>query len=63
MVKWLLAVLASWGEAASILLVSAPIERFLWHRVTIAAERLTGMIPTAITVQMFLNGLDRRLHR
>jgi len=55
--KWLLAVLAAWGGAAAILVLSAPIGNFLGRRGMIAMERLMGMVLTAIAVQMFLTGL------
>jgi len=55
--KWLGALGAAWAVTAMILLLSAPIGRFLGRRGAIAVERLMGMILTTIAVQMFLNGV------
>ena len=45
-----------------ILLIAPQLRRLLGQRGLIAIERLMGMILTAISVQMFLTGLEKYLH-
>ena len=61
--KWLIALLVSWGITAAVLLLSPLIARVLKERGSMAVERLMGMLLVLISVQMFLNGLDRYMKR
>jgi multiple antibiotic resistance protein len=57
--KWLVALLIAWAITATVLLLSPLIARVLKQRGSMAVERLMGMLLVLISVQMFLNGLDR----
>ncbi len=59
--KWLVALLASWGITATVLLFAPAIARVLKQKGTMAVERLMGMLLVMIAVQMFLNGLEHYL--
>ena len=61
--KWLTALLASWGITSAVLLCAPAISRILKEKGAIAIERLMGMLLVMISVQMFLNGLERYMHR
>lgn len=55
--EWLAALGAAWLAAALILYFAADLRRVLGRRGLTAAERLMGMILTAVAVQMALNGV------
>jgi small neutral amino acid transporter SnatA (MarC family) len=55
---WSLAILIAWLITAAVLLCAHYLARFLGKRGTVATQRLMGMILTAISVQMFLSGLE-----
>ena len=59
--KWLTALLVSWSITAVILLFSPAISRVLKEKGAMAVERLMGMLLVMISVQMFLNGVERYL--
>ena len=61
--KWIVALLASWGITATVLLFAPAISRVLKQKGTMAVERLMGMLLVMIAVQMFLNGLEHYLKR
>mgnify|MGYP000861817681 CR=1 FL=1 len=54
---WLAAVASAWLIASLILAHSGAIARLLGARLLTACERLTGMLLTAMAVQMFMTGL------
>lgn len=54
---WLLALVLAWLVSGVILLSAGKLMQWVGHRVLSAVERLTGLILTAIAVEMFLNGL------
>lgn len=58
---WLTALLLAWTVSAVILLLANRLSRFLGPRGLIAAERLMGMILTAVAVEMFMRGLGAYL--
>jgi MarC family membrane protein len=58
---WLLAVVLAWAATAVILLLSQRLGRFLGERGMTAIERLMGMVLVALSVQMFLSGLEEYL--
>lgn len=61
LVDWSLALLLAWGATAAILFMAPVIYRWLGTRVLTAVERLMGMLLVAISVQMFLDGLQAYL--
>lgn len=61
--KWLTAVFSAWSVTAAVLLCSPAIARVLKQKGAMAVERLMGMLLVMISVQMFLNGLERYLKR
>lgn len=61
--KWLTALLIAWGITAAVLLCAPFIARVLKEKGSMAIERLMGMLLVMISVQMFLNGLERYMHR
>jgi multiple antibiotic resistance protein len=63
MTHWVVALLASWGITAAVLLCAPAIARVLKEKGSMAVERLMGMLLVMIAVQMFLNGLEHYLKR
>lgn len=61
MTDWLLAVLAAWAVTAVVLLASETLLRLIRERGQRALVRLMGMILTALSVQMLLNGIGEFL--
>jgi len=59
--KWFLALFVAWGITAAVLLCAPAISRILKEKGATAVERLMGMLLVMISVQMFLNGLERYL--
>jgi multiple antibiotic resistance protein len=57
LVDWLLAVGIAWSAAAAILLFAGELSRILGNRGLAAAQRLMGMLLTAVAVQMLLTGI------
>ena len=57
--KWLIALLAAWAISAAVLLCAPALSRILKKKGAIAIERLMGMLLVMISVQMFLNGIER----
>ena len=56
--EWSLALGIAWAATAAILLSATMIYKWLGRRVLSAVERLMGMLLVAISVQMFLDGLQ-----
>lgn len=54
---WLGALITAWLVASVVLANSIMIARLVGERALVAFERLTGMLLTAMAVQMFMNGL------
>ena len=61
-VKWGIALLAAWLATAAILLSASWLFKFLGESVLTALERVMGMLLIALSVQMFLGGLEAYLH-
>jgi MarC family membrane protein len=61
LLTWGMALLCAWLVTAVILVSSSYLSRWLGPRGLTALERLMGMILTAISVQMFLNGFKQFL--
>lgn len=61
MLKWFGAVCAALGLSTLLLWASPLFFDRLGHRVTMAAERLVGMLLIMLAVQMFLDGLETYL--
>lgn len=59
--EWLVAVCAAWAITGAVLFVSQPLAGVLGRRGMIAIERLTGMVLTALAVQMLMTGITRFL--
>lgn len=59
--EWSLALGIAWGATSAILLSATMIYKWLGRRVLSAVERLMGMLLVAISVQMFLDGLQSYL--
>lgn len=59
--KWVVALVLAWAISSTVLLFSPAIARFLKDRGSLAVERLMGMLLVMISVQMFLNGIERYL--
>ncbi|MFN8582752.1 MAG: MarC family protein [Gemmatimonadaceae bacterium] len=57
--EWWLALTLAWMGTAAILIVGNRLRTVLGPRAMIAIERLMGMLLVAISVQMFLTGLQR----
>ncbi|MFO0845672.1 MAG: MarC family protein [Gemmataceae bacterium] len=57
--EWLIALTLAWLGSAVILLSGSRLSTLLGRRGLIALERLTGMVLVAISVQMFLAGVER----
>lgn len=57
MAEWVGALTAAMLVSAVVLSFAEPIRRFLGERATTAAERLMGLILTAIAVEMLLSGI------
>jgi len=55
--QWCVALFTAWAACTAILVSASPISRVLGPRGLIACERLTGMVLTVISVQMFLEGI------
>jgi multiple antibiotic resistance protein len=60
---WSLALVLAWAATAAILFSATLLYKRLGHRVLMAVERLMGMLLVAISVQMFLDGLQAYLAR
>jgi MarC family membrane protein len=56
---WLVALTIAWLATAVILVAGNQLRRVLGPRAMIAMERLMGMILVAVSVQMFLSGVQR----
>ena len=56
---WMIALSAAWAATAVILVAGNRLRTVLGPRAMIAIERLMGMILVAVSVQMFLSGLER----
>jgi multiple antibiotic resistance protein len=54
---WLFAIILAWFAAASILLASASLQRWLGDRGLTAIERLMGMVLIILAVDMLLEGI------
>lgn len=61
-VEWGLALFAAWLATAVILLSSTWLFKLLGESVLTALERVMGMLLIALSVQMFLGGLEAYLH-
>ena len=61
-VEWGLALLAAWLATAAILLSATWLFKFLGESVLTALERVMGMLLIALSVQLFLGGLEAYLH-
>ena len=61
-VEWGLALLAAWLATAAILLSATWLFKLLGESVLTALERVMGMLLIALSVQMFLGGLEAYLH-
>ena len=57
MLDWTIALLASWGVSAVILLFYKVFTKVLGEKGLTAVERLMGMVLVMISVQMFLDGI------
>ncbi len=57
MTEWVGALTAAMAVSAVVLSFAEPIRRFLGERATAAAERLMGLILTAIAIEMLLAGV------
>jgi multiple antibiotic resistance protein len=56
---WLFALIGAWFASGLILLLGEPMARFLGERGLTAIQRLMGMLLTAVSVQMLLEGIAR----
>ena len=54
---WASAVFIAWVLTGSVLLLAVQFSRFLGPRILTAAQRLTGMILTAIAISMIMTGI------
>ena len=54
---WLIALVAAWLIAGTILLFSTELNRWLGDRGLNAVERLMGLLLTTVAIQMFLSGI------
>jgi small neutral amino acid transporter SnatA (MarC family) len=61
-VEWGVALLVAWLATAAILLSSTWLFKFLGESVLTALERVMGMLLIALSVQLFLGGLQAYLH-
>jgi multiple antibiotic resistance protein len=61
-VEWGVALLVAWLATAAILLSSTWLFKFLGESVLTALERVMGMLLIALSVQLFLGGLETYLH-
>lgn len=57
LMKWSLSLLLAWGCGAVVLVFSDKIAGVLGRKALGAVERLMGLVLTAISVEMFINGL------
>ncbi|OGT21010.1 MAG: hypothetical protein A3C55_05555 [Gammaproteobacteria bacterium RIFCSPHIGHO2_02_FULL_42_13] len=57
-----LALLIAWGASTLLLLASTQLSRILGKKGLTAIERLTGMILTTLSIQMFLQGINDYFH-
>jgi small neutral amino acid transporter SnatA (MarC family) len=57
--EWLAAMTIAWAATALILLLAGQVRGFLGRRGMIAIERLMGMVLVAISIQMFLTGVQQ----
>ncbi|HET7931368.1 MAG TPA: YhgN family NAAT transporter [Rhodanobacteraceae bacterium] len=61
-IEWGIALLVAWLATAAILLSSTWLFKLLGESVLTALERVMGMLLIALSVQMFLGGLEAYLH-
>ncbi|MDE2270598.1 MAG: YhgN family NAAT transporter [Xanthomonadaceae bacterium] len=61
-VEWGIALLGAWLATAAILLTSTWLFKLLGESVLTALERVMGMLLIALSVQLFLGGLETYLH-
>ena len=61
--EWLAAILLAWGATSIILLLSSKLDRFIGPKGMKALQHLTGLILTALAVEMFMQGLLSVLSR
>jgi multiple antibiotic resistance protein len=59
--EWTVALVAAWLATAVILFAATALYKVLGQRTLIALERLMGMLLVAISVQMFLDGIQKYL--
>lgn len=57
--SWLIAVTLAWAATATILLLAGRVRKYLGQKGLTAMERLMGMVLVAISIQMFLTGVER----
>jgi len=57
LVKWSLSLLLAWSCGAVVLIFSDKVAKVLGKKALGAIERLMGLVLTAISVEMFINGL------
>lgn len=57
MLQWVLVIVVACAITGGVLLLAGQIQSWLGRRGIIAIERLTGMLLTAIAVQLFIDGL------
>ncbi|MGV6852465.1 MAG: YhgN family NAAT transporter [bacterium] len=55
---WAIALFIAWSASAAILFSATALQNFLGKRGLIALERLMGMVLVAVSVQMFLDGIE-----
>jgi multiple antibiotic resistance protein len=60
---WLAALTLAWAGTAIILMLGSRLRHYLGQRGLIASERLMGMVLVALSVQMFLSGVERYIHQ
>ncbi|OZG73241.1 hypothetical protein BTA51_12240 [Hahella sp. CCB-MM4] len=58
MMDWVIVVVAAWSLTAFVLLCSTGLYKILRKRGLIAIERLMGMLLIAVSVEMFISGLQ-----
>ena len=57
MLQWVLVIVVACAITGGVLLLAGQLQSWLGRRGIIAIERLTGMLLTAIAVQLFIDGL------
>jgi MarC family membrane protein len=61
--EWLVALLAAWLVASTILFSASSLRRFMGPKGLIAMERLMGMVLVAVAIQMLLTGTLQALRQ